>query len=159
MSSCVMGKHGESGTVVVRYVPIVIEGEEGGDGGEKAGDSPAHYSLPASGVVDDRSSLSSLASDNSVEAGGRREGGCGRRRRDGGLSPEYYSWDDWRERRKLSGVVADSELVWGAKGRGIRQVRKYRYIIFSIGSFENIRKLNVFKGHKGHNTIINFHAH
>ena len=123
MSSCVMGKYGESGAVVVRYVPIVIEGEEGGDGGEKAGDNHANYSLPACGVVDDRSSLSSLASDNSVEAGGRREGGCGRRR-----SPEYYSWDDWRERRKLSGVVADSELVWGARGRVIRQVSKYRYI-------------------------------
>ena len=63
-------------------------------------------------MVDDRSSLSSLSSDNSVEEGGRRG-----RRRDGGGSPEYYSWDDWRERRKMVGVVVDREMVPEGRGR------------------------------------------
>ena len=98
-----------SPAVVVRQVPIVIEGGEGDS--DEMGDGDKIVTTPACGVVDDRSSLSSLSSDNSVEEGGRRG-----RRRDGGVSSEYYSWDDWRERRKMVGAVVDREMV--AEGRG-----------------------------------------
>jgi len=67
--------------VMVRHVPIVIEGED-----IKADNSDTVVR------VDERSSPSSISSENSVESARRRDSGRG--------VAEYYSWDDWRERRR-----------------------------------------------------------
>ena len=84
---------GERGTVIVRHVPIVIEGSEG-ESDNKAiiwSSSPS----PVWTLSDDSASLSSRSSDNSVETGRRKNRG----------SPGYLSWDDWRRRGRKGGGV------------------------------------------------------
>ena len=83
---------GERGAVIVRYVPIVIEGE--------SDDKSVCLSWPSSPSpeTDDRVSLSSRSSDNSVEASRRKE-------ESEKISAGYQSWDDWRRRGRKGGGV------------------------------------------------------
>jgi len=67
--------------VMVRHVPIVIERED-----TNADNSDTVVR------VDERSSPSSISSESSVESARRRDSGRG--------DAKYYSWDDWRERRR-----------------------------------------------------------
>ena len=93
---------GERGTVIVRHVPIVIEGSEG-ESDNKAiiwSSSPS----PVWTLSDDSPSLSSRSSDNSVETSRRKEGG----------SPGYQSWDDWRR------IGRKEEAVEMGRERGLR---------------------------------------
>ena len=81
----------ERGEVIVRHVPIVIEGGEGETDG-KAICWPSSPS-PAWPLSDDGASLSSRSSDNSVDTSRRKEGSV------------YLSWDDWRRRGRKGGPV------------------------------------------------------
>ena len=132
MSSLGSGKYvhagdsyGDRERVIVRHVPIVIEGSEGESEEEKevkvsasvsqSSSSPLSYIVP-----DDMSSLSSLSSDNSVEEGRRKDGG-------GMEGSGYQSLDDWKRKRgRKHGVVdmrGDRQLKTPFKD--INQVRHY----------------------------------
>jgi len=78
--------YGDRDKVIVRHVPIVIEGVE--EESEKDTEAPV---IPGK---DDGSSLSSLCSDNSVETN----------------SVGYQPWDEWRRRGRKGGVLADYAL-------------------------------------------------
>lgn len=102
LSSLGSGKYGRGGDrdgVIVRHVPIVIEGGAGESEEEEV-------KVSVSSVTDDDSSLSSLCSDNSVETS----------------SVGYQSWDDWRKRGRRNGVVEDDVLRIPLKD--IKQVRQ-----------------------------------
>ena len=90
--------YGDREGVIVRHVPIVIEGGEE-ESEEEEEEKEVRISAPHNVVTDDLSSISSVSSDNSVETGRRKEGG--------GLEGSgYQSLDDWRKRRgRKHGVV------------------------------------------------------
>ena len=71
--------YGDREGVIVRHVPIVIEGGEGeSDDEEEEKEVKVTSSVSQSSsyvVTDDLSSLSSMSSDNSVQRSRRKEGG------------------------------------------------------------------------------------
>ena len=84
--------------MIVRNVPIVIEGGEG-ESDDKSFSWPSSP-FPVWPLSDDGASLSSRSSDTSVETSRRKEEG----------SPGYLSWNDWRRRGRKEQAVEMGEV-------------------------------------------------